>query len=269
MSEEQAIAAIKKPQTYDSLKADLSRLGITRGMTLLVHSSLSAMGWVCGGAQTVVQVLLDILTEEGTLVMPAHSGNYSDPAHWQNPPVPQDWWPVIYECMPAFDSQITGTYHMGIIAETFRTWPGTVRSNHPQVSFCARGKHAHVVTANHALAYGLGEQSPLRQIYNLQGSVLLLGVGYDRNTSFHLAEYRTTGINEVRLGAPIYENGTRVWKWFPDLDLNSDIFPLIGKAMEQKSQIVTHGMVGAAQARLFAQKPAVDFAVDWYQHRNL
>src|SRR5690349_7103098 len=58
------------------------------------------------------------------------------------------------------------------------------------VSFAAWGRHALPITANHALDYGLGEHSPLARLYDLDGSVLLLGVGYERRTSLHLAEYR-------------------------------------------------------------------------------
>src|SRR5213082_1002062 len=83
------------PVIIPSLLADFTALGVTPGMTLLVHSSLSALGWVCGGPVAVVRALLDVLTPSGTLVMPAHSANLSDPAQWENPPVPSEWVPVI------------------------------------------------------------------------------------------------------------------------------------------------------------------------------
>lgn len=267
MPESRAIRETDMPVTRQSIAQDLSKLGVRPGMTLIVHSSLSSLGWVCGGAPTVVRALMDVITEDGTLVMPTHTGNYSDPANWSNPPVPQSWWEIIYESMPAFDPATTPSYLMGAIAENFRTTPGVLRSNHPQVSFAAWGKHAQQITAQHALAYGLGEQSPLARIYDLDGYILLLGVGYDRNTSFHLAEYRSPGITEVTLGAPITENGQRVWKNFPDIDIDSDIFPQIGERFEATG-LVQRSLIGRADSRLLPQRPAIDFAVQWYRENR-
>ncbi len=267
MSEEILVQETPEPRTRESLVADLRRLGVVPGMTLLVHSSLRAVGWVAGGAVAVVQALQDVLTELGTLVVPTQTGNYSDPAQWSNPPVPQEWWPLIYEGMPAFDPALTPSYLMGQIAETVRTWPGTLRSNHPMVSFAAWGRHARYITANHSLDYGLGEGSPLARIYELNGAVLLLGVGYNRNTSMHLAEYRVPDAKQERLGSPIYEYGRRVWKWYADIEIDADIFPQIGRDFEREGR-VDISLVGSAQSRLMSQRELVDFAVEWYLRKR-
>jgi aminoglycoside 3-N-acetyltransferase len=267
MSEAQLIQETPYPRTHSSLAEDLRRIGVVAGMTLIVHSSLRSLGWVSGGPVAVVEALMDVITAEGTLVLPTHTPGYSDPAQWQNPPVPQSWWQSIYESMSAFDPRITPSSFMGQIAETFRTWPGVVRSAHPQVSFAAWGKHAREVTANHSLDNGCGEGSPLARVCDLDGWVLLLGVGYDRCTSLHVAEYRAPGAIEIHQGAPILEQGQRIWKTFKDIELDADIFPTIGKEFE-RTGLVKIGKVGSAEVRLFPQRPAIDFATQWLTRKR-
>jgi aminoglycoside 3-N-acetyltransferase len=262
MSEQAIVLRTPHPRTRKELANDLRALGVQPGMTLLVHSSLSSIGWVCGGAVAVVQALFDALGPSGTLVMPTHTSANSEPSNWRNPPVPSSWWETIRNTMPAFDPLVTPSTAMGCIAEVFRTWPETLRSGHPQVSFAAHGPSAGFITANHTVADALGDGSPLARVYELNGQVLLLGVGYNRNTSFHLAEYRTPGTNRLIEGASVLEDGLPCWKIFPDLDWNAGPFAEIGAAFEATSP-VTVGLVGSAVSRLFRQRPAVDFAVDW------
>jgi aminoglycoside 3-N-acetyltransferase len=262
MSELELIEATPEPRTRESIAADLRALGVTTGSALLVHSSLKSIGWVSGGPISVIEALLDVVTEDGTLIMPAHTGNNSDPANWAHPPVPEHWWQIIRNTSPAFDPRITVTNGMGAIAELFRTWPGTKRSNHPVVSFAAKGRSADFITEKHGLANSLGETSPLARVYHLEGQVLLLGVGYDRNTSFHLAEYRAGTRPRVETGAAFYRDGERVWDTFSDIEFGDEVFPAIGQEFDD-SGLVTIGTVGSATARLFDQAKAVDFAEEW------
>nr|WP_291418824.1 AAC(3) family N-acetyltransferase [Actinophytocola sp.] len=190
------------PNTRVTIATDLTELGLREGDMVLVHTSLSSFGWVCGGAVAVVQALLDVLGPAGTLVVPAQTMGNSDPRHWSRPPVPEDWWPIIRETMPAFDPRITPSVGLGAVAEMVRRWPGAVRSGHPQASFAAVGARAAELMAEHRLDSHLGEGSPLAALERAGARVLLLGVGFDVCTAFHLAEYRVP-MPTTELGAAV------------------------------------------------------------------
>jgi aminoglycoside 3-N-acetyltransferase len=269
MTEHKVIEATRvqpSPVTVDSLKRGFTSLGVKPGMILLVHSSLSSIGWVCGKSVAVIEALESALTLEGTLVMPTHSGELSEPSYWVDPPVPEAWWQIIRDTMPAFQPDLTPPRGMGLIPETFRKQNGVKRSNHPQVSFAAWGKHATLITENHGLELALGENSPLARIYDLHGYVLLLGVGHENNTSLHLAEYRANFPKKtIQQGAAIFINGQRQWKTFEDIETDSDDFEMIGKAFAEETGLEQTGQVGLAKARLVPQPELVDFAVRWME----
>jgi aminoglycoside 3-N-acetyltransferase len=153
MSEAEVVQRTVTPHTRTWLAGDLRRLGLRPGAVVLMHSSLSAIGWVAGGAVAVLLAVQDVLTKDGTLIVPTHTSDRTDPAGWQNPPVPADWIPIIRTRTPAFDPARTPTRGMGVIAETFRSWPGVRRSSHPHASFAAWGRYADHVTRDHELAW--------------------------------------------------------------------------------------------------------------------
>jgi aminoglycoside 3-N-acetyltransferase len=265
MSESKVVLNTSLPSTRDSLRRDLIRLGLQPHMVLLSHSSLSSLGWVCGGTVSVIQALMDVLTPMGTLIMPAQSTSYSDPLEWEEPPVPEDWWPIIRANMPAFDPYCTPSDGVGKIAENFRNWPDALRSNHPSVSFAAWGQQAAVITINHGLENSLGENSPLARLYELDAQVLLLGVDYDQSTCFHLSEYRAIHQQQVTMGAPILVEGQRHWQEYVDIEFDTERFGEIGLDFEQSYPVAT-SLVGNAQAKLFSLRQAVDFGVKWLNH---
>ena len=258
----------KLPNTAASLKEDLQRLGLREGMTVIVHSSLKSLGWVCGGPVAVVNALMETVGKEGTIVMPTQSADLSDPSFWENPPVPEEWWETIRQEMPAFDPRTTPTLGMGSIVECFRTYEGVTRSYHPTTSFAAWGKHKAAITSEQSLSYSLGEESPLQKLYDLNAYVLLLGVGYGNNTSLHLAEHYANSCFTFRQCSPIMEEGKRVWKEYEEFIYDVDSFPELGKEYEQKHE-VSIGYVGKAESRLMPQRELVDFAKVWFEARKI
>ncbi|WP_329548324.1 AAC(3) family N-acetyltransferase [Streptomyces sp. NBC_01356] len=243
--------------TRDTVSAQLLSLGVRPGETLLLHSSLSSLGWVCGGAVAVVQGLLDTLGPDGTLVVPTQSGDLSDPALWSNPPVPEEWWPAIRAAMPAYDPLVTPARGVGVIPETVRNWPGALRSAHPQTSFAAIGPGAAAVVDGHAPDCRLGERSPLARLEDMGARVLLLGAGYDACTAFHLAEYR--------IPSPLVEVGRPAaggWEEVTEVSISSERFDELGSDFERDRPVV-RGRVGAADTRLFPVADAVAYAERW------
>ena len=264
MTEAEAVAAATKPATTSSLVGELRALGIQGGETVLVHSSLSRLGWVCGGAEAVVLALLEAVGPEGTAAVPTHSGGRSDPAGWQAPSVPESWWEPIRAEMPPFDPALTPTRTMGAVVECFRHVRGFERSDHPSLSFGAVGPNAKAITRDHDLPMGMGEGSPLARLYELDALVLLLGVGHENNTSLHLAEYRTVRpTRPVRsVSAPVAVDGERRWATYDDIDHESDDFPTIGAAFSDLGHERV-GPVGAGTARVMPQRQLVDFGARW------
>jgi aminoglycoside 3-N-acetyltransferase len=261
MDEETAL-----PVTRTSLAEQLRLAGLAEGQTVLLHMAMSKLGWIPGGSQSVIQALLDVLGETGTLMMPTHNSENSDPADWQHPPVPESWWQTIRDEMPAFDSALSPTREMGAVAEAFRRWPQVLRSNHPVLSFAAHGKNAEFLLHEHRLEDGLGEASPLGRLYELDGYVLLLGVNHANNTSLHLGESRSNFPTKrrVKAAAAMFINGKREWHSYESLDYDADDFATLGDAFDADYGLSV-GKIANAEIRFFKQRTVVDFAKEWIE----
>ena len=265
--EQRSIEKSEAPITVARLAGDLRALGVREGSVLLVHTSVSALGWVCGGAQAVALALLEALGPAGTLVVPTHTNGNSDPAEWANPPVPEAWWPVIRAEMPAFDPAVTPSA-LGAVTNVVRTWPGARRSGHPQYSFAAVGPAAEEITAGHELTSGLGERSPLARVHDLDGDVLLLGAGHGSNTSMHLAEHRVAHPRQAGNGAAVATPAGREWVTWEDVLPEEDDFEALGAAFDATGAVRV-GRTGVAESRLMRQRALVAFAVRWMdEHRT-
>ncbi len=258
-----------KPITKQDIRQAFDTLGIHPGQVMMVHTSLSAIGYVCGGAQTVIEALVEAVGPEGTIMMPTQSWKNLDPedgVHWT---VPEEYWQIIRDNWPAYDKKITPTNTMGAVAEMFRLWPGAVRSDHPARSVAAWGKHAEYLTIDHDLSNIFGEGSPIGKLYELDGDVLLIGVDYDKNTSIHLADVRATypGKHNCIEHSAIMENGSRVWKAYETLFVDGEDFVDIGAAFEKQHE-VKKATLGGAILRLMKQRDIVDFATEWIEQNR-
>jgi aminoglycoside 3-N-acetyltransferase len=246
---------------------DLRRLGLRPGQVVLVHTSLASLGWVAGGAQAVIEALLELLGPAGTLAMPAHTGQLTDPATWRNPPVPAAWHRAIRRAMPEFDPARTPSRHMGAVAELFRTWPGVRRSLHPLGSMTALGPAARRITRHQPLGDPFGPAGPLGALRSLDARILLLGVGWDRCTALHLAERLAWPLAKPEpQGAPMLVAGRRRWVRYTLPPHHSAGFPAAGARLEAAGA-ARLGPVGAATARLVPLREAVDTTAAWWRGR--
>lgn len=256
---------VLKQDIIDALK----KAGVQQGQNIMVHTSLSSLGFVCGGAQMVIEALLECVGEDGTIMMPTQSWKNLDPetgVHWEEP---QEWWQIIRDNWPAYDKDITPTNTMGAVSEMFRKWPGTLRSDHPARSVAAHGKNAEYLTKNHDLSNIFGENSPIGKLYEMDGYVLLIGVGYDKNTSLHLADVRAEypGKHMVNESSAVMQDGKRVWKTYETLYVDGEDFEEIGQAFESCNE-VKKVPLGNGLLTFMKQRELVDFAVKWIEENR-
>ena len=156
----------------------LSELKIETGDIVVVHSSLKSMGYVEGGAETVIEALLMSVSNSGTVVMPTFTQKDFINAY-------ETW-------------HIDKPSDTGYITEIFRKYPGSIRSDQATHSVTANGRQATYITENHT-AYGrrfgvFGDtpfcvSSPWQKLYDMNAKVVFIGVSMKYNTSKHLMEY--------------------------------------------------------------------------------
>lgn len=255
--------------TKEDLIEQFKCCGVMEGQTIFVHTSLRSMGFIVGGAETLIRSLLDIVGKDGTLMMPSQTWKNLDPSvgvHWEEP---KEWWPTIREHWPAYDKEITPAIGMGVVAEMFRKWPGARRSDHPARSVAAIGKHADFLTKDHDLSNIFGKGSPVDKLYELDGYILLVGVGYDKNTSLHLAEARASFSTKrfTDESSAILHEGKREWVTYTTQAVDDEDFIRLGEQYEQANHIKVYP-VGNADVRLIKQRPLIDWAVNWMENNR-
>ncbi|MFP9190156.1 aminoglycoside N(3)-acetyltransferase [Natrialbaceae archaeon A-CW1-1] len=230
----------------DDLVADLRSMGLERGDEVVVHASLSSIGRVEGGGETVVDALCTAIGDDGTVVVPTFT-------------------PSVVREEP-FDREETrsGT---GAITEALRTRERAVRSDHPTHSVSALGPAAETLTDGHALERSLGLDSPLHRLARRGGRILLLGVGHERNSTLHVAEaladlpYKT-GTNEV-----LVHNGDDAARTVEAAAVGCGKgFPAFEPVLEEAG-LLTRGRIGGADAQAVPGKGLLEVAVPLLEER--
>jgi aminoglycoside 3-N-acetyltransferase len=201
-SRKKALERLQLPRvTREDLVSSLRAAGLAEGSLVCVHSALSRIGDVEGGAQTVVEAILEVVSEAGTVVMPAYASADDFVADAARGIVPD---------------LRTASSRTGKITEAFRTTPGVLRSSHPFSSCVAWGKHAEYIVRDHAKDLRIcHKDSPLGRFLKLGGTVVGLGTDIGIVSLYHCAEdiggdfpFRTYG--EPFLGEYIDAQGLSV-----------------------------------------------------------
>lgn len=151
--------------TKQDIVRGLRALALGKGDLVQVHSSLSAFGHVVGGADAVVEALLETVGPEGTVMVPTFNHGSLD----------------------VFDIRTSPSTN-GAITNALRVRPQAHRSLHPTHPTAAIGPLAELLTRDHLPAGTFGLGSPLGKLAALGGKVLLLGVGMNANTMAHIGE---------------------------------------------------------------------------------
>lgn len=260
------------PWCRERLAEDFARLGVQPGISILVNSSLRAIGWVEGGAAAVVAALRAVLGPAATIVVPAQTPANSTTSGAHRRAVAGMTAAQVADYLARFepfDPDRTPSEGMGAIAEYVRRSPEAFRSGHPTSSFAALGPDAGRLTARHPLSSHLGPESPLGALAESEAQVLLLGVGFNKCTAFHLAEYRIRPRPRTYSSKLPYPGEPRGrWVEYQGIRLDDSDFDRLGAAWAQAEPGVRTGTVGSAPATCFSLSAAVRFAGFWMlRHR--
>jgi aminoglycoside 3-N-acetyltransferase len=250
---------VREPASVGELPPLLRRLGVRPGGVLMVHAALGGTG---APPERVRDALLDVLGPRGTLVVPAFTPENSDTsrAHRElTAGLDARELAEFRAAMPPFEPDATPCPAMGALAECVRTTPGAVRSAHPQTSLAGLGPRARELMDGHDPHCHLGERSPLARLYAADAQVLLLRVGFEVCSAFHLAEYRTVPRPPLRDYRCVV-GGKGNWITYRDLALDDGDFAAIGARLPRA--LLRRGRWAGKQVVLLGMRAAVDHARD-------
>ncbi|GAQ68485.1 AAC(3) family N-acetyltransferase [Streptomyces turgidiscabies] len=234
-------------------------MGIRAGAPLIVHASLRGTGVA---PSLVRDCLLARSGAGGTLVVPAFTPENSDTSRAYRAStegMTEREKAAFRASMPPFAPDSTPCPSTGALAECVRTTPGAVRSTHPQTSFAGLGPRAAELLGRHDPHCHLGERSPLAPLYAADAQILLLRVGFEVCSAFHLAEYRTAPPAPRRTyRCVVGERGN--WISYEDLVLDDSDFGAIGERLPR--ELVREREWAGKTVTLCDMRAVVDHAVD-------
>lgn len=221
---------------FDDLVAGFKGLGLEARDTVLVHSSYKSFGGVQDGPQTVIDALLHVLGEQGTLIMPTFNFDFCKGAPWNVNETPS---------------------HMGIITELVRKHPQSRRVFHPIYSFAVVGKHADELGA---LRYksSYGADSIFGKLRELDAKMMIVGLSYTNSMTFfhHVEEMEGVDYRYMKAftGMVTDEEGNTYEDTFTMLvrDIERGVITEVdpmGKVMESQG-IVNIAQIGEATVKL-------------------
>lgn len=257
------------PWTATDLVGDLTRLGVRQGDLLMVHASLRAIGPVTGRASGVVAALDAAVGPRGTLLMTLGA---LDEWSWVNDHPEETRADFLANAEP-FDPLETPAQHdVGVLADVFRTTPGTLVSNHPEGRFGARGRLADELTRDVPWNDYYGPGSPLERFVEADGRVLRLGADENTVTLLHYAEYlaRVPEKRRVRRHRRVFGPEGPVIRVVECLDDSLGIVDWHGEdyfALILREYLATHdalhGRVGGARSELLDARDLVTCGARW------
>lgn len=240
-------------------------LGIQRGDILIVHSSVGKFDYIIGGCQAIYTAIKNVIGNEGTIIVPSQTLDITDPASWNYPKVPKHWIEKIKQEMPSYDKKYSVASGMGIFSEYIRNLKDSVRSNHPIYSFSGVGMKAQEILESHPYDYGLGWNSPLGKLYDLNAKILLLGTDFETNTSLHLAEYNLNRKTKIEK-SKVIENDVSKWIEIKNIDL--DIYDDFLEIQEKYRENIERAKLNKAEIMLVNMRECVDFATKHYKEKE-
>ena len=230
---------------------------------MIVHSSLKSIGFVIGGAETVVRALLDWVGKDGTLVFPSFSYSLSDPEQWHHPPVAPHLVEKVRNGLPLFNVDLS-QIDTGAIPSLAARFPGALRSIHPNGSVVALGKHAQRIVSSQRIENSLLPDGPFGQVYALNGWVLSIGTELDSNSSIHLAERWACGgkglpyLGEVwKSRVPVDTPRGREWVLLDKEGNCSTGFRRIEPALRSRG-VISYGRVGRSHCQFMSHRRLID-----------